>query len=97
MARDYKAEASRESKERKAGRAASNRARLKMLKMLTRKYGEAVAKRMMEGKHVDHIKPKSQGGSNATSNLRLRDAKENISDKGTIFKGKRTTRPKRRD
>jgi hypothetical protein len=65
-----------------------------MFKRLSEKHGAAVAKRMMEGKDVDHKKPLAQGGSYGVGNLRLRDSKENQSDKGTIFKGKKTTRPK---
>jgi len=32
-----------------------------------------------DGKHVDHKKPLSKGGSNARSNLRVRSASENSS------------------
>jgi len=92
--RNYKREQEGESKERKAGRAARNRARRKMFNHLAAKHGKAVAERMMEGRHVDHKKPYALGGGNSLSNLRLRDAKENISDKGKIFDGKRTTRPR---
>jgi hypothetical protein len=92
--RDYTRERLNESQARKDGRAARNRARRKVLNQLTEKHGRAVAERMMKGKDVDHKKPVAQGGSNSMSNLRLRDRKENQSDKGTIFKGKRTTRPK---
>jgi hypothetical protein len=92
--RDYKREQATESPARKAGRAARNRARRAVFNRLAEKYGKTKAKQMMQGKDVDHIKPVAQGGSNAASNLRLRDRKENQSDKGTIFKGKKTTRPK---
>ena len=93
--RDYKREAATESDERRANRAARNRARRKVRKQLTAKHGAAVADRMMDGMDVDHKKPLSQGGSKtASSNLRLRDPSENHSDKGSIFKGKKTTRPK---
>jgi len=37
-----------------------------------------------DGKHVDHKKPLSKGGSNNRSNLRVRDGKKNSS-----FKSKR--------
>lgn len=92
--RDYKREAATESPKRKKQRAERNRARRAMLRQLTDKHGAAVAKRMMEGKDVDHKKPLAQGGTSKMSNLRLRSQKANRSDKGTIFKGKRTTRPK---
>ena len=93
--RDYKREAETESDERKRNRAARNRARRKIRKQLTEKHGAAVADKMMNGKDVDHKKPLSQGGSaTSSSNLRLRDPSENRSDKGTIFRGKKTTRPK---
>ncbi len=92
--RDYTNERLNESPERKRNRALRNKARRDLLRQLTEKHGAAVAKRMMEGKDVDHKKPLAQGGSARLSNLRLRDPKENQSDKGTIFKGKKTTRPK---
>ena len=34
-----------------------------------------------DGKHVDHKKPLSKGGSNNRSNLRVRDGKKNSSFK----------------
>lgn len=92
--RDYTRERLNESPARKKARAERNKARAHMLRQLTEKYGAEVAKEMMNGKDVDHKKPLSQGGSNRPSNLRLRDASENRADKGTIFKGKKTTRPK---
>lgn len=92
--RDYKRERSLESPARKKARAARNRARYDMLKELTAKYGKKKAEEMMKNKDVDHKKPIAQGGTNKRSNLRLRDPKENSSDKGTIFNGKKTTRPK---
>ncbi len=92
--RDYTRERLNESPERKRARAARNKARRDKLRQLTEKHGAAKAAQMMKGKDVDHKKPLSQGGSNRLSNLRLRDPKENQSDKGTIFKGRRTTRPK---
>jgi 5-methylcytosine-specific restriction endonuclease McrA len=60
---------------------------------LTKKHGATKAKQMMAGKDVDHKKELSKGGSNARSNLRLADAKTNRKDK-SMFRGKRTTRPK---
>jgi hypothetical protein len=97
--RNYKREQANESADRKAGRAARNRARLKMLKHLTAKHGEAVAKRMMEGKDVGHKKAHALGGGINIGNLKLQDPKKNQSDKRGLFDGKRTTRPKnpRRD
>ena len=94
MARDYVRERLNESPARREARNERHRARRLMLKKLTAKYGAAVAARMMEGKDVDHKKPAAQGGKTTLSNLRLRDEHENRADKGTIFKGKRTTRPK---
>ena len=93
--RDYKHEASKESPKRKADRRKRMKARYDMMKRLTAKHGAAKAAAMMKGKDVDHVKPLSQGGSNSASNLRLRNPKENQSDK-RMFKGKRTTRPEAR-
>ena len=92
--RDYVNERLNESPQRKQARKDRNKARRTILKELTAKYGSVKANRMMKGKDVDHKKPLSQGGSTARSNLRLRNRKDNVSDKGTIFKGKKTTRPK---
>lgn len=92
--RDYKREAALESPARRRARAQRNKARRDVARQLTEKHGAAVAAKMMEGKDVDHKKPLSQGGSANSKNLRLRDASENRADKGTIFKGKHTTRPK---
>jgi len=92
--RDYARESATESPERRRNRALRNKARRDLLRQLTEKHGAAVAKKMMEGKDVDHHKPLSQGGTGKLSNLRLRDPSSNRSDKGTIFKGRRTTRPK---
>lgn len=94
QARDYTRERLNESPQRKKARAARNRARAAYRAKLVAKYGEAVADRMMKDKDVDHKKPLSQGGSNDASNTRLRDPSANRADKGTIFKGKKTTRPK---
>ena len=91
--RDYDREVSLRPASYNKEKAARARARYAMLKKLTAKHGAEKAKRMMEGKDTDHIKPISQGGSNDVSNLRLRDRSENRSDK-KMFKGKRTTRPK---
>lgn len=92
--RDYAREAKLESPARRKARAERNKARRDMMRQLTEKHGKAVAERMMANVDVDHKKPLSQGGSNKASNLRLRNRHENRADKGTIFKGKKTTRPK---
>lgn len=92
--RDYKRESATESPQRRKARAARNKARRDMFKQLSAKHGTAVAREMMAKKDVDHVKPLSQGGSNKLSNLRLRDPSKNRADKGTIFRGKKTTRPK---
>lgn len=92
--RDYKREALLESPERKRFRRERNKARRRLLRQLTEKHGKEIAEKMLEGKDVDHKTPLSQGGSNKTSNLRIRNASKNRADKGTIFAGKKTTRPK---
>lgn len=92
--RDYVNERLNESPQRKQARKDRNKARRTILKELTAKYGSVKANHMMKGKDVDHKKPIALGGSTARSNLRLRGHKANISDKSTIFKGKKTTRPK---
>ena len=94
MARDYKREAMLESPARRKARNERKRARRAFEKNLAARYGAETAHHMMEGKDVDHKKPLAQGGSNSASNLRLRDPHANRADKGTIFKGRRTTRPK---
>ena len=91
--RNYSREASLESPQRKEARRKRQRARYAVMKKLTEKHGATKAKSMMAGKDVDHKKQLIHGGSNAHSNLRLRDPSENRSDK-SMFKGKRTTRPK---
>lgn len=91
--RDYDREVSLRPASYNKEKAARARARYAMLKKLTAKYGAAKAKRMMEGKDVDHIKPISQGGDgDSLKNVRLRDKSENRADK-RMFRGKRTTRP----
>lgn len=92
--RDYDRERETESPKRRRDRALRNKARRDMLRQLTEKHGRAIAERMLDGRDIDHIKPLSQGGSNKRSNLRIRDRKENQSDKGTIFSGRKTTRPR---
>lgn len=92
--RNYAREAALESPERRRLRAERKRARRDVERRLTQKYGAAVAARMMAGKDVDHKRPLSQGGGSSAGNLRLRDPHANRADKGTIFKGRKTTRPK---
>jgi hypothetical protein len=92
--RDYKRERATESDHRRQARSNRNKARRIMLAHLTKKHGAEQARRMMAGKDVDHITPDAQGGATTIGNLRLRDPHANRSDKGTIFKGKKTTRPK---
>jgi hypothetical protein len=92
--RNYRKEERMQGAHRKIERAARNRARYAFLKKLTEKYGAVRARQMMAGKDVNHIKSLAQGGSNATSNLELISKKKNRSDK-KLFRGKRTTRPKR--
>jgi hypothetical protein len=92
--RDYAREVSLRPKSYNKDKAARARVRYAMLKKLTAKYGAEEAKRMMEGKDVDHIKPISQGGDgDSLKNVRLLDRSANRADK-KMFKGKRTTRPK---
>lgn len=91
--RDYDREVSLRPASYNKEKAARARARYAVLKELTAKHGAAKAKRMMEGKDVDHKKDIASGGSNTKSNLRLRDKSKNRADK-SMFKGKRTTRPK---
>lgn len=92
--RDYVRERLNESPERKRFRRERQKARRAVTRQLTEKHGAAVADKMMSGRDVDHKKPLSQGGSNRPSNWRLRDDNANRADKGTIFRGKKTTRPK---
>lgn len=63
--RDYKREAAMESDKRKEERAARNRAR----RLMEKKHG----KEALKGKDVDHKKRLDKGGTNAASNLRVRD------------------------
>ena len=53
-----------------------------------KRWGEAAVK----GKDVDHVKPLDEGGTNAPSNLRLRDPHENRADKSGM-KGGHATHP----
>jgi len=70
--RDYAKERKYDSKPKvKAARAARGRARYQLEKEGKVSKGD--------GKHVDHKKPISKGGSNARSNLRVTSAKKNTS------------------
>lgn len=92
--RNYTRERLNESPQRKKARAERNKARAMVKHQLTSKYGESKANAMLAGKDVDHKKPIALGGKTEASNLRIRNASANRSDKSTIFKGKKTTRPK---
>jgi len=72
LVRDYKAERKYDSKpEVKKRRALRNKARRKLMK-------EGLV-RVGDGKHVDHKKPLSKGGSTKRSNLRVISARKNTS------------------
>lgn len=60
-----------------AHRSKRNQARAIMEDVLTDRYGEARAKKMMEGKDVAHKVPLTKGGTNAPSNLKLQSQAEN--------------------
>jgi 5-methylcytosine-specific restriction endonuclease McrA len=92
--RDYVRERLNESPQRRKARAERHKARAMIEHKLASKYGEAKAKAMLKGKDVDHKTPIALGGKTEMSNLRIRNAHSNRSDKSTIFKGKKTTRPK---
>lgn len=72
MAKDYKKEYKKyhASKKAKTQRAMRNTARRRMAKAGLVKKGD--------GKHVDHIKPLSKGGTNGRKNLRVVSAKTNL-------------------
>lgn len=76
MARDYKAERLRESKERKDARKARGRARYAAIKKGSASVGD--------GKHVDH--KNKNPNDNSKGNTRVMSAKANMSRK----KGKNT-------
>jgi hypothetical protein len=59
------------TEEQKKNRAARNAARAKLAKLGKVKKGD--------GKDVDHAKPLSKGGTNATKNLRVKTASNNRS------------------
>ena len=83
--RDYRQEYLSEDRERRKQRALRNRAR----RMLT---AEGLV-RKGDGKHVNHIKPLSQGGGAGRSNLNVVPAKKNVSyprtKTGAMKRGKR--------
>lgn len=89
--RNWKRERSLESEAYKESRRKRKRDRYHFFVALAKKVGVAEAKRQMAGKDLDHVKPLAQGGG---KKVRLRSKSANRSDKGTIFKGKRTTRPR---
>jgi 5-methylcytosine-specific restriction endonuclease McrA len=70
--RNYKQEYKKTHSSPKAvkQRSLRNKARRKMAKLGLVKKGD--------GKHVDHIKPLSRGGSNGKKNLRVISAKSNL-------------------
>lgn len=72
---------------RKKARAARNKARREAERDGKVKKGD--------GKHVDHKKPLSQGGSTAKSNTRVRSAKANTKAGGKIG-GKRSKGPRKK-
>ena len=90
MARDYKKEyANYHSKpEQKHNRALRNAARREM--------EERGAVRKGDGKDVDHAKPLSKGGTNATSNLRVKSASANRSFSRNSDHTVKTNKPKRK-
>lgn len=70
--RNYRAEAARESPERKEQRRMRMRARY----AIEKERGE-----LPSDQHVDHKRPLSKGGTNARSNLRVISAQRNTSFK----------------
>lgn len=73
--RNYKQEYKTESKERRKQRAMRNTARRRL-----EREGKV---RKGDGKHVDHRRPLSKGGSNSRSNLRVRGGRSNSSYRRT--------------
>ena len=84
MARDYKREYKKfhSSTKAKKQRAMRNTARRRMERAGLVKKGD--------GKHVDHIRPLSKGGTNGRKNLRVVSAKTNLK------KGSKTSYRKKR-
>lgn len=69
--RDYVQERKTETDKRKDERSKRNAAR--------RAFEQALGRPIPSGYDVDHIKPLDKGGSNAKSNLRIREASKNRS------------------
>ena len=84
--RDYTAERKAESPSRKKNRVKRNKAREECIASGKCKKGD--------GKHVDHKKPLSKGGSNKKSNRRVQSASKNSSRNG--HKPGETQRKKKR-
>ena len=73
MARDYK-------RENKVTKSKPRNIKKRVLRNKARRMLERVGLvKKGDGKHVDHKKPLSKGGSNKRSNLRVRDGKKNSS------------------
>jgi len=73
MARDYK-------RENKVTKSKPKNIKKRVLRNKARRMLERVGLvKKGDGKHVDHKKPLSKGGSNKRSNLRVRDGKKNSS------------------
>jgi len=73
MARDYK-------RENKVTKSKPKNIKKSVLRNKARRMLERVGLvKKGDGKHVDHKKPLSKGGSNKRSNLRVRDGKKNSS------------------
>lgn len=73
MTRDYK-------RENKVTKSKPKNIKKRVLRNKARRMLERVGLvKKGDGKHVDHKKPLSKGGSNKRSNLRVRDGKKNSS------------------
>lgn len=82
---DIKQNATERTKRERAYDASPARKKARVARNKARR--EAMRKGLVskgDGKHVDHKKPLSKGGSASTSNTRVRDAKKNMSDGGKI-------------
>lgn len=73
--RDYKAERAKFGSSPKA--LADNVKRIQARRIMRKKLGSAA----IAGKDIDHKTPLKNGGTNATSNLRVRSVKANRGDK----------------
>ena len=75
--RDYKKELNWEKTQ------ATHRAKDRVARVLARREVEKTTGNLPESKHVDHIKPITEGGSpRAKSNLRVISAKANLAKEG---------------